>query len=58
MSKKATRHTTEPLQEMAPLSPQAAPEAPAQLGRKHYERELKKLHVQLVSCSAGWSTRG
>ncbi len=49
MSKKATRHTTEPLQETAPVPAQAAADAPLKLGRKDYERELKKLHVQLVS---------
>jgi polyphosphate kinase 2 len=44
MNKKAARHAPEPAHDVPP----AAPELPAKLGEKDYQRELRKLHVELV----------
>ena len=49
MNKKAARRAPEPAEEPPPASPQAAPEPAAKLAEKDYQRELKKLHVELVT---------
>ena len=49
MNKKTGRHAPdEPAMEPQHAIPQATAEPPAKLTRKEYERELKKLHVELV----------
>jgi polyphosphate kinase 2 len=48
MNKKAARHAPEPPQPLAADPPQDASGSPVKLTGKEYQRELRKLHVELV----------